>query len=130
MWFSDSSTKLGIEQWKDDFVQDTRTGRLVRLGADGVPEVVLDGLAFANGVALAADESYVAVAETAARTVVRRWLTGPEAGTRDLLAARPARLPRQHRPRQRRADLGHDRQPARPGRRAAPARAAAGAQGW
>ena len=31
---------------------------------------MLDGLAFANGVALAADESYVAVAETAARTVV------------------------------------------------------------
>ena len=42
--------------------------------------MVLDGLAFANGVALAADESYVAVAETAARTVVRRWLTGPARG--------------------------------------------------
>jgi sugar lactone lactonase YvrE len=47
--------------------------------------VVLEGLAFANGVALAADESYVAVAETAARTVVRRWLTGPRAGEQDLL---------------------------------------------
>ena len=83
VWFSDSSTKFGIEQWKDDFVQDTRTGRLARLGADGTPEVVIDGLAFANGVALAADESYVAVAETGARTVVRWWLTGPKAGTRD-----------------------------------------------
>ena len=87
VWFSDSSLKYGIEQWKDDFVQDTRTGRLVRLGADGVPEVVLEGLAFANGVALAADESYVAVAETGARTVVRWWLSGPGAGTRDLLAS-------------------------------------------
>ena len=47
---------------------------------------MLDGLAFANGVALAADESYVAVAETGGRTVVRHWLTGPRAGTRDLLA--------------------------------------------
>ena len=45
----------------------------------------MDGLAFANGVALAADESFVAVAETAARTVVRRWLTGPDAGARDYL---------------------------------------------
>ncbi len=35
--------------------------------------------------ALAADESYVAVAETGTRTVVRRWLTGPHAGERDLL---------------------------------------------
>ena len=86
VWFTDSSLRYGIERWKDDFVQDTRTGRLARLGADGVPEVVLEGLAFANGVALAADESYVAVAETAARTVVRWWLTGPQAGTRDLLA--------------------------------------------
>jgi hypothetical protein len=45
----------------------------------------LDGLAFANGVALAADESYVAVAETGARTVVRLWLTGERAGQRELL---------------------------------------------
>ena len=52
MWFSDSSTKYGIENWKDDFVQDTRTGRLLRLGTDGRIDVVLDGLAFANGVAL------------------------------------------------------------------------------
>ena len=85
IWFSDSSLHYGIEQWKDDFVQDTRTGRLLRLGADGEAEVVLDGLAFANGVALSRDESFVAVAETGARTVVRRWLTGERAGTRDFL---------------------------------------------
>jgi sugar lactone lactonase YvrE len=85
VWFSDSSTRYGIERWKDDFVQDTRTGRLLRLGADGEPQVVLDGLAFANGVALSRDESYVAVAETAARTVVRHWLGGERAGTRDHL---------------------------------------------
>ncbi|MGZ6745932.1 MAG: SMP-30/gluconolactonase/LRE family protein [Nocardioides sp.] len=87
VWFSDSSTRFGIDHWKDDLVQDTRTGRLARLAPDGTLEVVLDGLAFANGVALAADESWVAVAETAARTVVRRWLTGPRAGTRELLAS-------------------------------------------
>ncbi|HEU5037326.1 MAG TPA: SMP-30/gluconolactonase/LRE family protein [Nocardioides sp.] len=87
VWFTDSSRQYGIERWKDDFVQDTRTGRLARMGSDGVAEVVLEGLAFANGVALAADESYVAVAETAARTVVRWWLSGPRAGTRDLLVS-------------------------------------------
>jgi sugar lactone lactonase YvrE len=87
VWFSDSSTRYGIEQWKDDFVQNTRTGRLARLSPDGSVEVVLDGLAFANGVALSADGSYVAVAETGARTVVRWWLSGPRAGTRDLLVS-------------------------------------------
>jgi sugar lactone lactonase YvrE len=86
IWFTDSSTLYGIERWKADLVENTGTGRLLRRNADGSLEVVLDGLRFANGVALSADESYVAVAETAARTVVRRWLTGPRAGERDLLA--------------------------------------------
>ena len=86
IWFSDSSTVYGIAHWKKDFVEDTRTGRLLVRRVTGLVEVVLDGLAFANGVALAADESYVAVAETGARTVVRHWLTGPRAGQRDLLA--------------------------------------------
>jgi sugar lactone lactonase YvrE len=85
IWFSDSSRHYGIEEWKDDFVQDTRTGRLARRDPDGTVTVVLDGLAFANGVALASDESYVCVAETRARTVVRLWLTGPRAGERDHL---------------------------------------------
>ena len=85
VWFSDSSRHYGIDRWKDDFVQDTRTGRLLRRDPDGVVTTVLDGLAFANGVALSAAEDYVAVAETGARTVVRQWLTGDRAGTRDLL---------------------------------------------
>lgn len=85
VWFSDSSLHFGVERWKDDFVQHTRTGRLLRRDPDGTVEVVLEGLAFANGVALAADESYVAVAECRGRTVVRHWLSGPRAGERDHL---------------------------------------------
>ena len=85
IWFSDSSLHYGVARWKDDFVQHTRTGRLIRRDPDGTVTVVLDGLAFANGVALAADESYVAVAECRGRTVVRLWLTGPRAGERDHL---------------------------------------------
>ncbi|MGZ6734263.1 MAG: SMP-30/gluconolactonase/LRE family protein [Nocardioides sp.] len=87
VWFSDSSTRYGQEQWKDDLIMHTRTGRLLRLDPSGEVSVVLDGLFFANGVALAADESFVAVAETGARTVVRHWLTGSQAGTRDYLVA-------------------------------------------
>lgn len=86
IWWSDSSTRFGIERWKDDFVQNTRTGRLLRRDPDGTVTVVLDGLAFANGVALSAEGDFVAVAETGARTVVRHWVSGPRAGTRDLLA--------------------------------------------
>jgi len=87
VWFSDSSRHFGIDRWKDDFVQDTRTGRLLRLGTDGTVEVVLDGLAFANGVALSAAEDFVAVAQSAGRDVVRHWLAGPRAGQRDTLVS-------------------------------------------
>lgn len=86
IWFSDSSREYGIDQWKADMVENTGTGRLLRRRANGTVEVVLRGLRFANGVALSADESYVAVAETAGRTVMRRWLTGPKAGSMDPLA--------------------------------------------
>lgn len=85
VWFSDSSRHHGLDRWREEFVQDTRTGRLLRHEPGGEPTVVLDGLAFANGVALPTDESFVVVAETSARTVVRRWLTGPRAGERDHL---------------------------------------------
>jgi len=85
IWFSDSSLVFSIEQWKDDFVQHTRGGRLLRRDPDGAIEVVLEGLSFSNGVALASDRSFVAVAETRTRTVVRHWLTGSRAGTRDHL---------------------------------------------
>ncbi len=86
VYLSDSSTVHGIDRWKADFVEGTRTGRLLRLSPDGEVEVLLDGLAFANGVALAADGAFVVVAETGARTLARVWLTGPAAGTRDFFA--------------------------------------------
>lgn len=86
-YFSDSSRLHGIDRWRAEMVEDTRSGRLLRRSADGrETEVLLDGLRFANGVVLAADESYVAVAETAGRRIVRRWLTGPSAGRVDHLA--------------------------------------------
>ncbi|HEV2797826.1 MAG TPA: SMP-30/gluconolactonase/LRE family protein, partial [Nocardioides sp.] len=87
IWFSDSSRRFGIGEWKADFAQDTATGRLVRRDPDGTVSVVLDGLRFANGVALAADESFVCVAECRGRTVVRLWLSGPRAGERDHLVS-------------------------------------------
>jgi sugar lactone lactonase YvrE len=86
VWFSDSSKHFGIDRWKDDFVQNTGTGRLLRRDPDGTISVVQEGLRFANGVALSKDEDYVVVAETAGRTLVRHWLTGDKAGQQDLLS--------------------------------------------
>lgn len=87
IWWSDSSTQFGIEQWKQDFVRNTRTGRLLRRDPDGTVTTVLTGLAFANGVALSAAGDFVCVAETGARTVVRHWISGPNRGMRDRLCS-------------------------------------------
>ncbi len=86
IYFSDSSAVHPLSRWRADLVEDTRTGRLLRRNPDGSIDTLLEGLAFANGVALAGDESAVFVAETTARTVVRLRLTGEQAGQRDLLA--------------------------------------------
>ena len=47
--------------------------------------VLMDGLAFANGVALSADESWIAVVETSFARVHRYWLSGARRGTTELL---------------------------------------------
>ncbi|KAG2446511.1 hypothetical protein HYH02_008502 [Chlamydomonas schloesseri] len=71
------------------FIGGNVAGRLCRYDpATRRTEVLLRGLWFANGVALAADRSYVAVVETNRLRVHRYWLTGPKAGTSDLLIER------------------------------------------
>ncbi|MEU6684545.1 SMP-30/gluconolactonase/LRE family protein [Streptomyces sp. NPDC046832] len=81
VYFTVSSRRYPVEQWIGDIVEHTGTGRLLRLAPGGdTPEVVLDGLQFANGVAVGADESFLVVAETGARRLLRFRLTGPGAG--------------------------------------------------
>ena len=85
IYFSDSSRRFSLAHWRADLIEHSGTGRLLRREPGGRVEVLLDGLQFANGVALAADGSYVAVAETGAYRVTRLWLTGPRAGQHDVL---------------------------------------------
>ncbi|WP_241037262.1 SMP-30/gluconolactonase/LRE family protein [Blastococcus litoris] len=86
VWFTDSSTRFPIPRWREDLLWRTRSGRLFRRDPSGEVTEALGGLEFANGVALASDGSYVAVAETGARRIRRVWLTGPSAGSSDVLA--------------------------------------------
>ncbi|MGW2719991.1 SMP-30/gluconolactonase/LRE family protein [Streptomyces sp. NPDC001492] len=79
--FTVSSRRYPLDQWIGDIVEHTGTGRLLRLapGSES-PEVLLEGLQFANGLALSADESFLVVAETGARRLTRYWLTGDKSG--------------------------------------------------
>lgn len=81
VYFTVSSRRHPLEHWIGDVVEHTATGRLLRLapGSD-TPEVLLDGLQFANGLAPSADGSFLVLAETSACRLTRYWLTGPRAG--------------------------------------------------
>ncbi|MEV0929542.1 SMP-30/gluconolactonase/LRE family protein [Streptomyces phaeochromogenes] len=86
VYFTASSRRFGLQEWLGDLMERTATGRLLRLPPGGdEPEVLLDDLDFANGVVLAEDESWVAVAETGAYRLTRLWLSGPRTGQRDTL---------------------------------------------
>ncbi|PXY22674.1 SMP-30/gluconolactonase/LRE family protein [Prauserella muralis] len=86
VYFSDSSRYYVIPRWRVDIIEHTRSGRLLRRNPDGTVDQLLTGLDFANGVALAADGSFVAVAETGGCRVSRLWLTGERAGSVEVLA--------------------------------------------
>jgi len=60
--------------------QASHTGRLLRYNpASGRTDELATGMWFANGVALAPDESYAVVAETLHARLLRVWLRGPKA---------------------------------------------------
>lgn len=99
IWFSDASTRFDLHDNLLDAVESRKTGRLLTYDpSTGVTKVELDELGFANGVALAADESFVLVNETFRYRVTRLWLTGPKSGQADTfienLPAHPDNLSR------------------------------------
>ncbi|MEU9481017.1 SMP-30/gluconolactonase/LRE family protein [Streptomyces sp. NPDC048191] len=90
VYFTVSSRRYPLHQWIGDILEHTGTGRLLRLPpAGGEPEVLLDGLQFANGLAVGGDGSFLVVAETGACRLTRYHLTGPRAGRADLFATLP-----------------------------------------
>jgi sugar lactone lactonase YvrE len=84
IFFSDSSRKFDVEHWQGDLLANSASGRLFYRAPDGRLEVLLDGLQFANGVALAQDESFVAVAETGGYRIKRVWLKGERRGQSEI----------------------------------------------
>jgi sugar lactone lactonase YvrE len=85
IYFSDSTRRFELDHWQADLLEHSGTGRLLCRTPSGRVDVLADGLQFANGIALASDGSFVAVAETGAYRISRVWLTGPRAGQRDVL---------------------------------------------
>ncbi len=86
IYFTDSSRRFGIHEYRSDFLEHSNTGRLLRRNPEGGVDVLLEGLSFANGVALLPDESAVLVVETAEYRISSLRLTGESAGTVEVFA--------------------------------------------
>ncbi len=84
IYFSVSSHKWPLSEFTKDVLERNGTGRLYRRTPDGELTVLLEGLVFANGVALSRDEDFVLVAETGSYRIHRVWLTSEKAGTTDV----------------------------------------------
>ena len=84
IYFSDASTRFGARLGGSTYsaslleiIEHRGNGRLLVWDpATGKATTVLRGIHFANGVALADDESYVLVSETGSYRVLRHWLSG------------------------------------------------------
>jgi sugar lactone lactonase YvrE len=85
IWFTDSSARHDLANYRADVYEHAGTGRLLRRDVDGSTHTLVTGLQFANGVALAADESCVFFAETGGYRLGKVLLTGDRAGEVEIV---------------------------------------------
>ncbi len=93
IYFSDASTKFPpgeyggtLEASYIDLMEHGGHGRLLVYDpVTGKVTTLVDGLNFANGVAVSPDQSYVLVNETGNYRVLRYWIAGPKTGTLEPL---------------------------------------------
>ena len=80
IYFSSSSETATWKEVRRDVINHATSGCLACVRPDGEITVLRRDLAFANGVALAPDESFLLVAETIRYRILKLWLKGPRAG--------------------------------------------------
>lgn len=92
IYFSDTSN-FGRVTFKE-IAENKPHGRLLKYDPTTKQTIVLlEGLYFANGIALSADEDFVLVAESYHYQLTRYWLKGPKKGTSDIFADNLAGFP-------------------------------------
>ncbi|GMH18685.1 hypothetical protein Nepgr_020526 [Nepenthes gracilis] len=90
IYFTDTSTSFRRRQFSSSIFSGDKTGRLMKYDKSSKEvKVLLRGIAFANGVALSKDRSFVLIAESSTCKILRYWLTGPNTGNVDTFAVLP-----------------------------------------
>lgn len=93
IYFSDASSKFGAEQFggtypasRLDILEHGGHGRLLVYDPNTqTTEIVMEGLNFANGVAIDKQSQFVLVCETGSYRIHKYWLKGDKAGTSEIL---------------------------------------------
>ncbi|KAJ0098603.1 hypothetical protein Patl1_20898 [Pistacia atlantica] len=90
IYFTDTSTSFQRRQFMSSILSGDKTGRLLKYNKSSKEVTVLSqDIAFANGVALSKDRTFVLVAETTTGRILRFWLQGPDTGKFDVFAELP-----------------------------------------
>uniref|UniRef100_A0A8C9U973 Zgc:194209 n=1 Tax=Scleropages formosus TaxID=113540 RepID=A0A8C9U973_SCLFO len=86
VFFTDSSSRWGRRHVRYEVIETNHLGRLLAYNPEtGDVSTLLDSLYMPNGIAFSPDEDFVLVAETSIGRILRFWLKGPKAGTKEIL---------------------------------------------
>ena len=85
IYFTEASRKFPMSQFANDILEHQPNGRFLAYDPKTQKtRAIVDGIYFANGVALSPDQSFALVNETGLYRVLKVWLTGPKQGQRDV----------------------------------------------
>jgi sugar lactone lactonase YvrE len=85
IYFSDASYRFPLSNYKADLFEHAGNGRLLAYDPHKrTTRTLVRNLAFANGVAVSPDQSFVVVVETGKYRIHRFWLTGPKQGQTEI----------------------------------------------
>jgi len=94
IYFTDASNAYSMHAWHLDVLEARPHGRMLNFNpTTGRTTVMMEGLAFANGIALSPREDFLVVCESWKYRCVRYWLEGERKGTSETFAENLPGLP-------------------------------------
>ena len=93
IYFTEASSKFGAEKYRGtfnasllDIMEHGGHGSVIEFDpVSGSARTLLEGLNYANGIAISSDDSYLVVAETSNYRVLKHWLKGARRGETEVL---------------------------------------------
>lgn len=93
IYFSQSSSKFAAKKYQGDYgaslldlLEHGGRGNVFAFDPEsGAVDKLMDGLNYANGVAISDDGSFILVAETGHYRILKHWLTGEQQGSTEIL---------------------------------------------